>query len=355
MRGRSVDRQETGKTPSGQAIFGDAAGESPSDAPRSGAHALWYVAPGRADLRPATLPAIASGEVRIRTLWSGVSRGTERLVAAGRVPEGEWERMRAPLQVGDFPFPVKYGYCAVGVVDEGPDHLLGQTVFALHPHQNMFTAPVDLVAPVPSGVPARRAILAANMETALNALWDSAVGPSDRVIVVGGGLVGMLVASLAARIPGADVTVVDIDPARAPVAQALGCGFALPDEAPGEADVVFHVSANAAGLACALACAGQEATVVEMSWYGDQDVAAPLGGAFHSRRLRLLSSQVGAVSPGRRPRWTHARRLGAALKLLSDPRLDALITEEVAFRDLPAALPRILAAGAPGLATAVRY
>ena len=321
----------------------------------SAARALWYVARGRAELKPAQVPAIEAGEARIRTLWSAVSRGTERLVFEGRISAFETERMRAPRQEGEFPFPVKYGYCAVGTVEDGPESLQGRTVFALHPHQSRFVAPADALVLVPDAVPSRRAVLAANMETALNVVWDSGVGPGDRVVVVGAGVVGLLVGALAARLPGAEVTVVDIELSRKTVAQNLGCAFRRPLDAPEEADVVFHASASAPGLACALACAGAEATVVEMSWYGDRFVAAPLGLDFHSRRLKLISSQVGQVAASRRPRWSHRRRLEKALALLSDERLDALLTEEVAFEALPAALPRLLAPGAPGLATVVRY
>ena len=317
--------------------------------------ALWYVGRGRAELRETQLPEPGPGEALVRTLWSALSRGTERLVFEGRVSAAESERMRAPMQEGDFPFPVKYGYCAVGVVEQGPEALAGRTVFALHPHQERFVAPLEMLVPVPERVPPRRAVLAANMETALNALWDSGAGPGDRILVVGAGVVGLLVGALAARLPGAEVTLVDVDLSRATVANALGCAFQKPLDAPGEADVVFHASATAPGLACALACAGEEATVVEMSWYADAEVVAPLGLNFHSRRLRLVSSQVGEVAPSRRPRWSRRRRLEKALALLADERLDALITEELAFADLAAALPRLLAPDAPGLATAVRY
>lgn len=319
------------------------------------ARALWYVARGRAELRPVVLASPGPDEALVRTLWTGLSRGTERLVFEGRVSLLESERMRAPLQDGDFPYPVKYGYCAVGMVEEGPEPLVGRTVFCLHPHQDRFVAPAAMLRPVPDFLPARRAVLAANMETALNALWDSGAGPGDRILVVGAGVVGCLTASLAARLPGAEVTLVDVDLSRKDIAARLGCGFAKPLDAPGGADVVFHASATPAGLACALACAGMEATVVEMSWYGDQMVPAPLGLDFHSRRLTLVSSQVGQVSPSRRPRWDHSRRIGKALALLSDERLDGLITEEVAFADLPGALPRLFAPGAPGLTAAIRY
>lgn len=319
------------------------------------ARALWYASKGTVELRDAPLGPLAPGSARVRTLFSGISRGTERLVLTGAVGESEWERMRGPKQEGGFPFPVKYGYCATGIVEDGPAEVLGRTVFCLHPHQDVFQVPAADLTPVPDGVPARRATLAANMETALNALWDGAAGPADRIVVVGAGIVGLLVTSLAARLPGASVTTVDVDAARRPIIEALGATYARPDQAPRDADLVLHASGTAAGLNTAIGCAGFEATVIEMSWYGDKAVPAELGGAFHSRRLRLISSQVGQVSPGRRPRWSYGRRLAAALALLDNAALDALVAEEIAFEDAPSALPRLLAPGAPGLAPVIRY
>jgi len=322
---------------------------------RALARALWYVAPGRVDLWEESIADLVPGETRVRTLWSGVSRGTERLVLAGRVPASEHGRMRAPAQQGAFPFPVKYGYAAVGVVEAGPEELAGRTVFALAPHADVFTAPAEALVPLPDGVPARRAVLAANMETALNAVWDGGVGPGDRVAVVGAGLVGCLVGALCAGIPGTEVTLVDVVPERAAAAAALGCRFAAPEEIPAGCDVVFHASATPAGLATAIAAAGDEASIVELSWYGEGTVAAPLGGAFHAGRLSLVASQVGSVSPSRRPRWSRRRRLGKALGLLADARLDALIDTEIAFADLPSRLPGLLAGDSGGIAIAVRY
>lgn len=317
------------------------------------ATALWYAAARECVLNTEELPSPGPSECLVRTLWSGISRGTERLVFEGRVPESEYERMRAPLQQGAFPYPVKYGYCAVGMVDAGPDELLGRTVFCLHPHQDRFVVPADRVTPLPKGLPARRAVLAANMETALNAHWDAGSGPADRIVVVGGGVLGLLVAYIAARLPGAEVTLVDLDESRAALAQALGCRFALPADCPGDADLVFHASASAAGLATAIGAAGFEARIVELSWYGEGSVAAPLGGAFHARRLQLISSQVGQVSPSRRARFDYARRMQAALALLADEWLDALITDEIAFTDAPARLPALFAGA--GLTAVLRY
>ncbi len=320
------------------------------------ARSLWYAEEGVVELRTAPLPPPGPGEARVRTLFSGISRGTERLILNGGVPESEWQRMRAPLQEGAFPFPVKYGYCATGIVGDGPDALLGRTVFCLHPHQDMFVAPVDMLVPVPETVPARRATLAANMETALNAHWDAGTGPGDKIVVVGAGVVGLLVAAIGARLPGAEVAVVDLQASRRKIAERLGARFAAPNAAPEDADVVFHTSATAPGLQTAIGCAGLEATVIELSWYGEKHITVGLGGAFHSRRLKLISSQVGQVAPSRRARWNYRRRIEAALALLADlPELDAIVAEEIAFTDAPKRLPEVLAFDAAGLAPVIVY
>lgn len=320
------------------------------------ARSIWYAQPGVAEMRTSPLPVPCEGTALVRTLFTGISRGTERLVLSGAVPEAERARMRAPLQEGEFPFPVKYGYCAVGVVEAGPPELIGRTVFCLHPHQDHFIAPLGMLVPVPEGIPPRRATLAANMETALNAVWDSGAGPADSIVIVGAGIVGLMVTALAARIPGAGVTVIDVAGERRPLVEALGASFATaPSPASAGADVVFHTSVSAAGLNAAIASAGTEGTIVEMSWYGDREVPVLLGGAFHSQRLKLISSQVGQVSAGHRPRWTYRRRMEAALRLLADDRLDALVADEIAFADAPKELPRILGPGASGLAPVIRY
>jgi hypothetical protein len=319
------------------------------------AKALWYAAAGRPEIRDEAVGAPAPGEVRVRALHSAISRGTERLVLSGRVPESEFERMGAPFMAGAFPFPVKYGYAMVGRVEQGPAELMGRAVFALHPHQTVFNVPAEAVTPVPEGVPPARAVLAANMETALNAVWDAAPGPADRIAVVGAGVVGALVAYLCGRLPGAQVTLIDVDPSRVELARALGVSFAAPAHAAGDCDLVVHASGSAAGLATALGLAGEEATVLEMSWYGTDQVAAPLGAAFHSRRLKLISSQVGKVAPSHRPRWSYARRLAAALDLLNDPKLDALLAPAIAFADLPSRLPDILSPQGGVLCQLVTY
>jgi hypothetical protein len=311
------------------------------------AHAFWTTAPGQGELREMRLAPPAPGSRLVRTLASGVSRGTEALVFAGRVPPSQYQAMRAPLMGGEFPFPVKYGYSAVGLTEDGG------RVFVLHPHQDRFIAPAAMCIPVPDSVPTPRAVLAANMETALNLLWDARALPGERMLVVGAGVVGVLTASLLARIPAAVVTIVDIDPARAALAQAFGCGFALPDAAPDEQELIVHTSASEAGLRLCLARAAFEARIVEASWYGDSAPAVPLGEAFHARRLRLIASQVGHVAASMRGRRSHAERLAMALGLLTDARFDALLEGPTRFVDLPTAMPAILRPG--GLCHVITY
>ena len=319
------------------------------------AQALWYSSPGQAEVRPEKLASPGADEVRVRALFGALSRGTEALVFSGRIPKSEYGRMRAPFMAGEFPFPAKYGYSTVGRIEDGPEALLGRLVFTLHPHQDLFNVPASAAVPLPENLPPQRAVLAANMETALNAVWDAAPGPADRIAVVGAGVVGSLVAYLCGRLPGAEVTLVDINPVRAELAHTLGVCFARPEAAKGDCDLVVHASGHPAGLDTALALAGDEATVLELSWYGDAPVTASFGGAFHSRRLRLVSSQVGQIAPSHRPRWTHGRRLAAALGLLADARLDALLAPAVAFHDLARRLPDIFDAKSGILCQPITY
>ncbi|SCL46345.1 Threonine dehydrogenase [Micromonospora citrea] len=319
------------------------------------ARAFWLRTPGVGEIRPAPLPEPGPGEVLVRSRCSGVSRGTETLVFAGRVPADQYAAMRAPFQEGDFPAPVKYGYLSVGVVERGPAHLCGRTVFCLHPHQTAYVVPAEAVVPVPEAVPPARAVLAGTVETAVNALWDAAPLVGDRVSVVGGGMVGCCVAALLARFPGVRVELVDTDPARAAVAAALGVGFAAPRDAAGGRDLVVHASATSAGLRRSLELLRAEGTVVELSWYGDRVVDLALGGAFHSGRLTIRSSQVGAVAPARRGSRGFADRLALALDLLADPVFDALVTGESPFAELPDVLARLAAGSLPALCHLITY
>ena len=319
------------------------------------ARAFWVAAPGRGEIRTETVGPPASGEVLIRTVYSGISRGTESLVFRGRVPPSEFERMRAPFQAGRFPAPVKYGYASVGEVEAGPPDLKGRFVFTLYPHQTRYVVPATAVHLLPVGTPPSRAVLAANLETAINGVWDARPLVGDRVSIVGAGAVGCMTAWLVSRIPGCEVELVDTNPIKAAVARALGVRFAGPENATGEADVVFHTSGAPAGLALALQVAAFEATVAELSWYGDQDVPLGLGQAFHARRLTITSSQVGNVAAAQRARWDTRRRMKLALRLLESPALDAIITGESDFEELPAVMERLSTSPGDTLCHRVRY
>jgi threonine dehydrogenase-like Zn-dependent dehydrogenase len=316
---------------------------------------FWVAEPGRGEIRTEQLRAPGAAEVLVRTLYSGISRGTEALVFAGAVPRTEFERMRAPFQAGEFPAPVKYGYCNVGIVELGPAELLGRSVFCLYPHQTRYVVAAEAVHALPDGLPPARAVLAANLETAVNGLWDAAPRVGDRLAVVGAGAVGCLVAWLGARIAGCEVELVDVDPRKRTVAERLGVALVSPAEAAREADVVVHTSGSAAGLATALELAAFEALVLEMSWYGDRRPAVPLGEAFHSRRLTLKSSQVGSVGAAQRGRWNTQRRMQLVLRLLRDPVLDTLISGESAFDELPTVLPRVVSPSAYTLCHRIKY
>lgn len=309
------------------------------------ARAFWIVGRERGEILPEELREPRQGEVLVQALFSGVSRGTELLVYRGEVPESEWERMRAPHQDGQFPFPVKYGYSSVGRVVRGSTNLEGKLVFCLFPHQTAYVIDEASTMPLPDEIPPKRAVLAANCETALNAVWDADIAVGDRVTVVGSGTVGALVAYLAARHPGTRVELVDIDSHKSRVAHALGATFASPDTARPGADVVVHASGTAAGLELSVRLAAFEATIVELSWYGRRPVELSLGGAFHSQRLTLRSSQVGSVSPRRRTRFTRRERLALALSLLSEERLDVLLGAERAFENLPDVMRELSSSG----------
>jgi hypothetical protein len=324
---------------------------------RADARAFWVVAPGRGEIRHERLPELSKklsnppsnppseAEVGVRAVYSGISRGTEALVFNGRVPPSEYERMRAPFQAGDLPSPVKYGYSSVGVVDDGGE-LDGRHVFVLYPHQTRYVVPRSAVHLIPDEVPPERAILAANLETAVNGLWDARPHLGDRIVIVGAGTVGCLVAWLAAGIRGCEVELVDVNPQRAAVAAGLGVRFSLPDQVAADADVVIHASGSPEGLNFALGIAGFESTILEMSWYGETPVTIPLGQSFHARRLTVKASQVGTIAPAQRARWDTPRRMGLALRLLAAPALDVLITGETPFETLPTVMREL--ASSPG-------
>ena len=319
---------------------------------------FWVQEPGRGEIRTGRLGAVGADEVVVRAIYSGIGRGTEALVFRGEVPASRFESMRAPFQSGDFPAPVKYGYISVGVVESAGDNVVdfvGQMVFCLHPHQDRYVVPASAVTPLPEGVPPGRAVLAANMETAVNAVWDAQVSVGDRVLVIGAGVVGLLIAWLISRIPSTDVIIIDVNEARVGVAERLGLHFATEPPSGMDADVVLHASGSPAGLSTALSAAGAEGRIVEVSWFGDRPVTLPLGESFHDRRLTIRSSQVGRIPPERAPRWDYARRMAVALELLESDAVDVLISDESAFDDLPDVMERLARSGGDTLCHRIRY
>ncbi|NYS59501.1 zinc-dependent alcohol dehydrogenase [Vreelandella salicampi] len=320
------------------------------------ATAFWLSVPGKGELRQTPLQlSDIEAPVEVKAHFSGISRGSESLVFNGRVPTSEHGRMRAPFQEGDFPAPVKYGYSSVGEVVAGPAALKGKTVFCLYPHQDRYVVPASAVHVLPEGTPVERAILAANMETAVNGVWDASPLPGERITVIGAGVVGALVAYLCQRVIGTDVQLVDTNPQRQTLAEALNVSFALPDNAQPDQDLVIHASGHSDGLNTAFSLAGMEGRIIEMSWYGEGSVPVSLGGAFHSQRLTLRASQVGRLPPQQQPRWDFKRRLRLALRLLSDPALDVLISGESAFADLPHVAADIFAPDSGVLCHRIRY
>jgi 2-desacetyl-2-hydroxyethyl bacteriochlorophyllide A dehydrogenase len=319
---------------------------------------FWVRGPGAGAIVVGSCPEPGEDEVLVEASYSGISRGTESLVFRGDVPPSQYHTMRAPFQEGEFPGPLKYGYSSVGRVARaggGAEELLGRAVFCLHPHQDRYVVPASAVVPLPLDVPEARAVLAANLETAVNVVWDAHISVGDRVVVVGAGVVGLLVGWLCARIPATDVLLVDVNGARKEPANALGIRFAPAVAAGHDADVVVHASGHPSGARAALAAAGQEARVIEASWFGRQEVSLPLGEAFHARRLTLRSSQVGRIPPERTPRWTHRRRMETALGLLRANELDVLISGEDPFERLPAVMAHLSGPGADALCHRVRY
>jgi NADPH:quinone reductase-like Zn-dependent oxidoreductase len=307
------------------------------------ASAFWITGPKAGEIRPTAVAQPGADDVVVRTLRSGISKGTELLVFANRVPESQYQLMRAPFMEGNFPAPVKYGYCNVGIVESGPPDVLGRRVFSLFPHQDRFVVPVSAAIPIPDSVPSARAVLAAQLETAVNCVWDAELKIGDRVAVVGLGVIGGLVARLASRVPGVEVTAFDTNVQRHVTAEALGVGFSPPEAGspPDGFDVVFHTSAAAAGLQLALELGGFEARIVELSWYGDTPVQVGLGEYFHSRRLRLISSQVGSLPASQKGRWTLRRRLELAIALLADPVFDLFLSGHSPFAELPRTMQKL--------------
>jgi len=298
------------------------------------ARALWFTTPGKAVLRSDKIgPPVGDEICTVRSLYSAVSEGSERLVLAGKVPPDLHQSMRVPYMAGDFSFPIKYGYSLVGVVDRGAAHLVGAVVHLMHPHQDICCVDSADVFPVPEGIPPRRAVLASNLETAVTAIWDARPALGERVLVVGFGCIGALIAQVLRGMPGIDLHIVERDEARSHLARNLGYATAA-SAGEEQFDLAFHASGSAAGLQVAIDCVGMEGRIVEVSWYGTAETPLRLGGTFHSQRKIIIASQVSHLPSFQTPRWDRIRRKQLVFSLLRDPAFDRLLDEPISFDKL---------------------
>ena len=314
--------------------------------------ALWHTSPTTSTIQE-VITGAEPGYCTVQSQYSLVSTGTERLVATGNVPTSLHESMKVPYLEGSFSFPIKYGYSLVGRVTQGPLDWPGKLVHLLHPHQTACSVRSSDLFIVPKEVPPLRATLASNLETALTALWDAQVMVGDKVLVVGFGMIGALVARLLQGIPAVSLYVYDTDPRR--VMMAEQAGFTLAASALDDFDIAFHSSSSEAGLQTSIDAVGTEGKVIELSWYGTQPVQVHLGGSFHQQRKQLISSQVSSLPVHRRARWNFRRRKEVVFELLKNDAFDQHITEVVSFEQLPTLFDRIRQGDRSELGWGVRY
>ncbi|MEM9671559.1 MAG: zinc-binding alcohol dehydrogenase [Bacteroidota bacterium] len=315
--------------------------------------ALWHLSERESSIRSQSLPPLKTDECLIESLFSLVSSGTETLVANGQVPAELQDSMQVPYMEGSFGFPLKYGYSLVGKVIEGSENLVDRYVHLLHPHQQHCVVKETDVTVIPEGIPPQRAVLASNLETALNAVWDSHLSAGDRVLVVGMGLIGSLVALLASQFPATQIRVAETDPTRQSLAREQG--FSLYDPSDTPFDVAFHSSGSSTGLQTAIDAVGYEGQVIELSWYGTRSAEVKLGGSFHQQRKQIISSQVSQLPAHRQARWDYRRRKQTVLDLLQDDGWDDFLTATVDFTDVPALFDQLRLGDRSQLSWTLRY
>lgn len=320
------------------------------------ATAFWIESAGIGSLRRVTLREPGQEDHLITTEFSGISIGTERLVALGLVPPSCAAAMACTGMQGSFALPISYGYSLVGRIATG--RLAGGRVFTMHPHQDRIVQSSEHLISVPELLaPGPRVTLLPNLETALNAVWDAELRPGERVAIVGGGAVGLLVAFVLARLHDEGAVLVEADPQRRRLASALpwiGTVLAPEQVDEGTFDVAFHTSANNAGLQLAIDALGFEGRVIELSWYGSRPVLLHLGTSFHHQRKRLIASQVATVAPSHRAEGRHMRT-AHVFGLLGDARLDALLGTPIPFAELPEFFARLCRGEAPEPCPVVAY
>jgi 2-desacetyl-2-hydroxyethyl bacteriochlorophyllide A dehydrogenase len=308
---------------------------------RSVAAAVWFPRARVVELRTETLPEPGPDEVRVRAVLSAISQGTEMLVYRGEVDAGL--ALDLPTLAGGYGFPLKYGYASVGrAVAVGRDVRAvseGDLVFALHPHQDEYVLSESLVRHLPDRTTPEQGVFVANLETAINVVLDAKPRLGEVVAVFGQGVVGLLITQLLRR-SGARVVAVEPSALRRSFAERCGAELAITPQdgtvlrrlTRGRgADLAIDASGSPSALQEAIDSVALEGTVVVCSWYGEKPVPLDLGGLFHRRRVRLVSSQVGRIDPSLAPRWDRERRLELATSLLGELVLADLITHRIPF------------------------
>lgn len=303
---------------------------------------LWHTSHDSSELREIPLEKPKSDEIVVESVFSMISPGTERIVSTGNVPDEAQDFMRVPHMKGFFSFPFTYGYSVVGIVMQGPEKLVGRLVHLMHPHKSLITIRQDQVYPIPGFIPAKRATLASNLETAINALWDSGLSAGDKVLIVGFGIIGALVAMLASHYPGVELLILEKEQERALMAESMGFRVLSTTRRVGsDFDMAFNTSSSSRGLQACIDAVGMEGKVVELSWYGSDPVTLKLGQSFHYNRKQIISSQVSHIPANRLLRWNMKRRKDLVFKLLRDKAFDKLITLEVPFNNAPLFFKRL--------------
>jgi len=314
---------------------------------------LWHLSKSQSAILSINQTKRKETDVEIKSLYSLISTGTERLVAAGQVPISLHQKMRVPYMKGHFTFPLKYGYSLVGEV-QSEGAWQGQLVHLMHPHQDRLWVEEAALTLIPKGLSPKVATLASNMETALNAVWDSQVTVGDRVVIIGFGMIGALVTRLLSLLPAVQVYVVEVNEYRQELVQEMG--FNLLPKGMQDFDCSFHTSASSSGLQQAIDLVGEEGTIIELSWYGARETTVQLGGNFHYQRKRIISSQVGQISSTKIARWTYKRRKKLVFDLLKNPVFEAHLTQELSLSEAPAFFEQLRTGELPnGLGWVIRY
>ena len=319
------------------------------------AKAFWILGKGKSAIKEEILPVLKNKWCDLETVFSAISPGTEQLVFNDYVPKSIYEDMACPYMGGRFPHPVKYGYSLVGKIVKGPEKLMGKLAHILHPHQDCCRVYQEDIYLLPENLPAKRAVLASNLESAVTAIWDSQVTIGDRVLVVGFGIVGSLVARLLSFIADVQVEIIDINPKKIELAKQMEFKACFPDEAAKDFDLAFHTSGNGEGLRTAIEKVGFEGKIIELSWYGTRRISLDLGETFHSQRKSIISSQVSHIPSSHLPRWNILRRKKTVFSLLHRAEFDHHITHTVMFKELPSKFLQLNRLTSDGLAVLVNY